>query len=93
MDRIRGNAAPHESGVMVTGVEQGSWAALAGLEAGHVIRSIDGQNVQSMEAARAKLKALVKARPKRVTIFISTGVHTAFVEVQTDWSLSTPSGK
>jgi len=92
MDRIRGAAAPSEAGVMVTAVEEGSWAALAGLEAGHVIRAIDGQNVASMEAARSKLKALVKLRPKRVTIFVSTGIHTAFVEVQTDWSLSTPAG-
>ena len=93
MDRIRGNAAPNEAGVMVTAVEEGSWAALAGLQAGHIIRSIDGQNVQTMEAARSKLKALVKARPKRVTIFISTSVHTAYVEVQTDFALSTPKAK
>ena len=93
MDRIRGAASPSEAGVMVTSVEEGSWAALAGLQPGHVIRSIDGQNVQSMEAARTKLKALVKQRPKRVTIFVSTGIHTAFIEVQTDWSLSTPAGK
>lgn len=93
MDRIRGNAAPSEAGVMVTAVEEGGWGALAGLEAGHVIRSIDGQVVRSMEAARTKLKALAKAQPKRVTIFVSTGVHTAFVEVQTDWSLNAPPEK
>jgi serine protease Do len=89
MDRIKGSAAPTESGVMITAVEEGSWAALAGLEAGHVIRSIDGVNVNTMEAARAKLKSLEATRPKWTTFFVSGGLHTGFVEIQTDWSLPT----
>jgi membrane-associated protease RseP (regulator of RpoE activity) len=72
---------------MVTAVEGGSWAALAGLEEGHVIRSIDGTTVNTMEAARAKLKSLEKARPKWVTFFVSGGLHTGYVEIRTDWSL------
>lgn len=87
MDRIKGKASPGETGVMVTAVEEGSWAALAGLEEGHVIRSIDGTPVATMEAARAKLKALEKARPRWVTFFVSGGLHTGYVEIQTDWSL------
>jgi serine protease Do len=87
MDRIKGNAAPTENGVMVTAVEDGSWAALAGLQEGHVIRSIDGVAVNTMEAARAKLKSLEAARPKWTVFFVSGGLHTGYVEVQTDWSL------
>jgi serine protease Do len=87
MDRIKGNAAPTESGVMVTAVEDGSWAALAGLQEGHVIRSIDGVLVYTMEAARTKLKSLETTRPKWTVFFVSGGLHTGYVEIQTDWSL------
>jgi serine protease Do len=84
-DRLREMVSPGETGAMVTAVEEGSWAALAGLEAGHVIRSIDGHTVRSMEEARNKLRALEKARPKSITLFISSGIHTAFVELRADW--------
>jgi S1-C subfamily serine protease len=87
MDRIKGNAAPAEVGVMVTAVEDGSWAALAGLQEGHVIRSIDGVIVNTMEAARTKLKSLERVRPKWTTFFVSGGLHTGYIEIQSDWSL------
>lgn len=87
MDRIKGDAAAVETGVMITAVEEGSWAALAGLQEGHVIRSIDGTTINTMEAARAKLKSLEKTRPRWVTLFVSGGLHTGYVEIQTDWSL------
>ena len=87
LDRLRKAANPGETGVMVLGVEDGSWAELAGFTNGDIIRSIGGVAVTDMESARARLKALEKERPKRVVFFISRGVHTRFMEVQTDWSL------
>jgi len=87
LDRLRKLANPGETGVMVLGVDDGSWAELAGFTSGDIIRSIGGVAVTDMESARAQLKALEKERPKRVVFFISRGVHTRFMEVQTDWSL------
>ncbi len=43
-----------------------------------------------MESARARLKQLEKQRPRFVVFFVSSGVHTSYVEAQTDWSLTTP---
>ncbi len=57
------------------------------LAASQVIRSIDGVAVKDMEAARARLRDLEKARSRRTVFFVSRGVHTLFVELQTDWSL------
>jgi S1-C subfamily serine protease len=71
----------------VTGVDEGSWAALAGLAESDIIRSIDGVAVKDMESARARLRQLEKERPRRSVFFVSRGVHTLFVEMQTDWSL------
>jgi S1-C subfamily serine protease len=86
-DRLRKIANPGETGVVVLGVDDGSWAELAGFTTGDIIRSIGGVAVTDMESARARLKTLEKERSKRVVFFISRGVHTRFMEVQTDWSL------
>jgi S1-C subfamily serine protease len=45
----------------VTEVDEGSWAALAGLAEGDIIRSIDGVAVKDMEAARARLREFGKS--------------------------------
>jgi serine protease Do len=87
IDRLRKEADPDEDGALVTAVDEGSWAALAGLAEGDIMRSIDGVPVKGMEAARARLRALEKARSRRSVFFVSRGVHTLFVELQTDWSL------
>jgi serine protease Do len=88
-DRLRNTVSPGGAGAMVTAVESGSWAALAGLEAGNVIRAIDGQPVRSMEEARTKLRALEKTRPQSVTLFVASGIHTAFIELRADWPENT----
>lgn len=86
-DRLSGDAAPGEQGAMVTAVDEGSWAALAGLAEGDIIRRIDASTVTSMETARTKLSELEKQRARRSVFFVTRGVHTLFVELQTDWSL------
>lgn len=86
-DRLRGDADKGEQGALVTAVDDGSWAALAGLAEGDILRRIDTTPVTSMETARAKLRELEKQRVRRTVFFVSRGVHTLFVELQTDWSL------
>jgi len=87
LDRLRKAANPGETGVMVLGVDNGSWAELAAFASGDIIRSIGGVAVTDMESARTRLKALEKERSKHVVFFVSRGIHTLFIEVQTDWSL------
>ncbi|MDQ3812383.1 MAG: PDZ domain-containing protein [Armatimonadota bacterium] len=86
-DRVRLQEDPNATGAMVVDVDKGSWAALANLSAGDIIQRIDETPVTNMESARSKLRSLEQERPKRAVFFVSRGVHTLFVEVQTDWSL------
>lgn len=89
-DRADRDAAPGERGALVVDVTKGGWAALAGVRPGDIIRAIDGTPVSGMESAAARLRALDAARPRSVTLFISRGVHTQYVEVQTDYAMTTP---
>ena len=86
-DRVRREAGPNETGALVTDVAKGSWAALANLAVGDIIQRIDGTPVTSMESARTRLRGLEHERPRHAVFFVSRGMHTVFVEVQTDWSL------
>ena len=89
-DRADKDAAPGEQGALVVDVAKGSWAALAGLHQGDIIRAIDGTPVAGADTAEARLKALDSTRPKSIVFFISRGVHTQYVELQTDYALSAP---
>lgn len=86
-DRLRKSANKGEQGALVTGVDQGSWASLAGLAEGDIIRRIGDNEVKGMADARTRLRELEKLRSRRAVFFVSRGVHTLFVEMQTDWSL------
>jgi serine protease Do len=84
IDRLRKEADPDEEGALVTGVDEGSWAALAGLAESDIIRSIDGVPVKDMESARARLRQLEKERPRRSVFFEVARVQHLVRRLQTD---------
>lgn len=92
-DRAAKTALPGENGAVVVGTSRGGWASLAGLKAGDIIRAIGGVKVTDGEGASKMLKGLEQQRPRFVTFFVSRGVHTMYLEVQTDWSLPAPTTK
>jgi serine protease Do len=86
-DRLKQNAAPDANGALVTSVQSGSWAALAGLQANDIIHKIDGTTVRNMSEARAILRAMEKSRPRHAVFFVTRNVRTLYVEAQTDWAV------
>lgn len=86
LDRLRKDVAADKTGVVITAVIEGSWADLAGLEEGDIIHSIGGTPVKDMATAKARLAGLKTEKPRLSVFFVSRGLYTMFVEVQTDWS-------
>ncbi len=86
-DRLKQSAAPDENGALVTSVQSGSWAALAGLQANDIVHKIDDATVRNMSEARAVLRGLEKSRPRNTVFFVTRGVRTLYVEAQTDWAV------
>jgi serine protease Do len=89
-DRAEKEAGPRENGAMVLDVGKGSWAALAGMRAGDIIHRIDDAVIGDSDSAESALKLAVARHPRTVTFFVARGVHTLFIEAQTDFALSTP---
>jgi len=84
-DRLDRRLAGLDRGVLVTGVENGGWAALAQLAVGDVVLAVDAQPVDSLAELESAMKVLAEARPKRVVLKVRRGVGTLFVELEPAW--------
>ncbi len=84
-DRLDDRLAGLGQGVLVTGVENGGWAALAQLAVGDVVLSVDGRPVGGLTDLEGAMKRLAEARPKRVVLQVRRGVGTLFVELEPTW--------
>ncbi|MCU0723290.1 MAG: PDZ domain-containing protein [Planctomycetes bacterium] len=84
-DRVRNDWDLGQKGVIVVDAAMGGWAMLGGLRGGDLILEIDGQEVADVEAFKKTAKALQKARPEVVKVFVRRGNQTAFVFIEPEW--------
>jgi len=74
-------------GVVVSEVEPGSLAAVAGLRVADVLISVDGQPTTAVSALKNVMAAIGKTKPPRVVFFVKRGIYTVFIEAETPWLL------
>ncbi|PYV44244.1 MAG: hypothetical protein DMG06_07160, partial [Acidobacteria bacterium] len=85
LDRVRNRWNEQESGAVVSQVETGGWAAVAGLQAGDLIQSVSGQRVAELKDLQALLKTAQDERLRQVILFLKRGIHTFFLELEPKW--------
>ncbi len=85
MDRVSLELTKDYEGLMVADVTLGSWANVAGLRSGDMLLQIQGVEVKTIKAFKARVKVLSEEKPKRIQFFVRRGRSTAFVFVQPDW--------
>jgi len=93
LDKVNEKWDLDKSGVLVTKVEPGGWAALGQLDVGDLIRSIDGDGIPDVEALEAKMKAIEKDEDDSVVFLVERGIHRAFLEFEPEWDASVSQGK
>ena len=84
-DRLEEQLPAGFQGVRIVNVERAGWAALAGLNAGDLLISVDGRVTDSIAALKTIFGQLREARPRRVVLFVHRGIHTRFLEVEPRW--------
>jgi serine protease Do len=72
-------------GVLVTGVERGGWANLAGLGSGDRLLEFNGVAIKNIKHLRTLLDAVKKERPRRISAFLKRRIMTRFIEFEPDW--------
>ncbi|PYV40278.1 MAG: hypothetical protein DMG06_20735 [Acidobacteria bacterium] len=85
LDRVRNRWSEQESGAVVSQVETGGWAAVAGLQAGDLIQSVGGQRVAELKDLQPLLKTARDERLRHVILFVKRGIHTFFLELEPKW--------
>ncbi|UCD05564.1 MAG: PDZ domain-containing protein [candidate division WOR-3 bacterium] len=75
-----------QRGVLVENVSEGSWAALANLEAGDLIRAVDGKEIDDIDAFSEIMGQIAKEKRKHVVFHVLRGIHNMFIELVPSWA-------
>jgi serine protease Do len=84
-DKIELNYDQSEKGVIVTEVEPGGWASVAGLYDQDVIQAVNGQKVEKLGDLETIMNTEQKTSAKYIVMFIKRGIYTFFLELQPVW--------
>jgi serine protease Do len=84
-DRIEMNYDQNEKGVIVTEVEPGGWASVAGLHEEDLIQAVNGQKTEKLTDLETIMTSEQKTSSKYIVLFIKRGIYTFFLELQPVW--------
>lgn len=93
IDKVKEKWPSDKSGVLVTKVEQGSWAAIGGLNTGDLIVSVAATPIKSVDDLETKMKDIEANRPSAVIVQVERGVYNHFLEFQPKWDTARAAGK
>ena len=86
LDRVANRWSEEESGAVVSQVDAGGWAAVAGLKARDLIKAVDHQEVKGVQDLEVRLDAAGNRKPANIPLFVKRGIYTLFLELQPSWS-------
>jgi serine protease Do len=85
LDRVQQDLPDNQPGVIVEDVSTGGWASLAHLAPGDIILSVDDQPVTDVAGFEKIMAQIDRIKPERTIFKVLRGIHTAFLEMETDW--------
>ena len=86
MDRIDRRLPQDQVGAMVDTVKPGSWAQLGGLDAGDIIRAVNGSPVATVADLTKAMADVMAKKPASIVVFVQRDANTRYVEIRPDWS-------
>ncbi len=85
-DRVDQQWDLEQKGVLVENVSEGSWAALANLEVGDLIKAVDGANSDDVNAFSLIMERIANEKRKHVVFHVLRGIHNMFIELVPSWT-------
>ncbi len=73
------------AGVLIETLEPAGWAALAQVEPGDLLISIDGKPTPDVTTVRTLLEDAHQRQAKRVVFFVRRGIHSMFLQLEPSW--------
>lgn len=74
------------TGVLISSVEQGGWAAVGDMANGDLLQSVNGESILSVDQLEEKMEKLAKEKPDAIVVKVLRGVHTVYLELEPDWN-------
>ena len=84
-DELANNWDNHVTGVLISSVEQGGWAAVGDMANGDLLQSVNGESISSVDKLEETMERLAKEEPDALVVKVLRGVHTAYLEIEPDW--------
>ncbi len=84
-DRQDRKLSGESKGLLIERTDAGGWATLAGMGVGDILLSVDGKEVNDIQALQQTLKAAKQNRAKRLVFFVKRGIHSMYLELEPDW--------
>ena len=84
-DRVRRRWKENETGIIVTQVESGGWAAVGGLQLDDEIQAVDGAPTLKVDDLKAQLATVQAKKASRVVLLVRRGARTHFLELEPKW--------
>ena len=78
------------SGVLVTAVSEGGWAALAPLAVGDMIVAVDAQPTPDADTLEALMKTAAADKPTAVVLQVARGIHEIYIALLPKWTDARP---
>ena len=85
-DRVDQHWDLEQRGVLVDNVSEGSWAALANLEVGDLIRAVDGTYINDVDGFVSIMEKIADEKRKHVVFHVLRGIHSIFIELVPSWT-------
>jgi len=85
-DRVDQRWDSRQKGVLVENVSEGSWAALANLEVGDLIKAVDGTNIDDIDGFTDIMEKIADEKRKHVVFHVQRGIHSMFIEMVPSWT-------
>jgi len=84
-DRVRRRWKEGDTGVIVTQVEGGGWAAVGGLQLDDEIQAVDGAPTPKVDNLKVQLQSVQQRKAARVVMLVRRGARTLFIELEPKW--------
>ena len=85
-DRVDQRWDLEQKGVLVENVSEGSWAALANLEVGDLIKAVDGANSDDVDDFSHIMERIADEKRRHVVFHVLRGIHNMFIELVPSWT-------
>jgi len=85
-DRARQQWKPEQTGVLISEITPGGWAALGKVNVGDLLLSIDNTATTDVAGFEAKMKEIAEKKPDSVVWKVLRGIYTLYIELEPKWN-------